>query len=93
MERLIRLLQTLLLLAPFAAALKFDLHAVHSHESAKHERCIRNFVAKEQLVVVTAILDGHRGDGQTVNMHVRGPAIGIYRGEQWLDRNYDEDGG
>lgn len=71
MDRLLRLVQLLVLLAPLAAALKFDLHAVNSHESAKHERCIRNFVAKEQLVVVTAILDGYRGDGQTVNMHVR----------------------
>lgn len=70
MDRLLRLVHFLLLLAPFAAALKFDLHAVNSHESAKHERCIRNFASKEQLVVVTAILDGSRGDGQTVNMHV-----------------------
>jgi hypothetical protein len=53
------------------SALKFDLHAVQPHDAAKHERCIRNFVAKEQLVVVTAILDGYRGDGQTVNMHIR----------------------
>lgn len=25
---------------------------------------------KDQLVVVTAIVDGNRGDGQMVNMHV-----------------------
>lgn len=76
MDRLLRLLPCLLLLllltAPLAAALKFDLHAVQAHDAAKYERCIRNFVAKDQLVVVTAILDGYRGDGQTVNMHVRG---------------------
>lgn len=71
MDRLLRLFQLLVLLAPLAAALKFDLHAVNSHDSARHERCIRNFVAKDQLVVVTATLDGYRGDGQTVNMHVR----------------------
>lgn len=72
MDRLARLLSYVLLFAiPLASALKFDLHAVHAHEAARHERCIRNFVAKEQLVVVTVTMDGHRGDGQQVNMHVR----------------------
>jgi hypothetical protein len=60
----------LLVLLPLAAALKFDLHPVSQHDAAKYERCVRNFVAKEQLVVVTAILDGYRGDGQRVDMHV-----------------------
>jgi hypothetical protein len=72
MDRITRLLSCLLLvLAPIAAALKFDLHPVQAHDAAKYERCVRNFVAKEQLVVVTAILDGYRGDGQRVDMHVR----------------------
>jgi len=71
MDRLSRLLScVLLLLLPLAAALKFDLHAVQPHEAQKYERCVRNFVAKEQLVVVTANLDGYRGDGQRVDMHV-----------------------
>lgn len=73
MERLLRLASSMLLLllvVPLAAALKFDLHAVAPHDAAKYERCVRNFVAKEQLVVVTAILDGYRGDGQKVDMHV-----------------------
>ncbi|KAF2737046.1 endoplasmic reticulum vesicle protein 25 precursor [Polyplosphaeria fusca] len=72
MEPLLRLLECLLLLAvlPIATALKFDIHAVPAHDAAKHERCIRNFVAKDQLVVVTAIIDGYRGDGQTINMHI-----------------------
>ncbi|KAF1813619.1 emp24/gp25L/p24 family/GOLD [Eremomyces bilateralis CBS 781.70] len=61
----------LLTLSPLASALKFELQAHHGHESAKHERCIRNFVAKEQLVVVTAIVSGYRGDGQTLNMHIK----------------------
>jgi hypothetical protein len=61
----------LLAILPLAAALKFDLHPVAAHDSARYERCIRNFVAREQLVVVTAILDGYRGDGQRVDMHVR----------------------
>lgn len=73
MDRIIRLVQLLLLvIAPLAAALKFDLHAVSPHDAAKYERCIRNFVSKEQLVVVTATLDGYRGDGQRVDMHVCG---------------------
>ncbi|KAF2203624.1 hypothetical protein GQ43DRAFT_478909 [Delitschia confertaspora ATCC 74209] len=73
MERLFRVLNCLLLLViiPFASALKFDIHAYPQHDSAKYERCIRNFVAKDQLVVVTAIVSGFRGDGQTLNMHIR----------------------
>ena len=55
---------------PLVSALKFDLQAHPGHESAKQERCIRNFVAKDQLVVVTATVSGQRGDGQTLNMHV-----------------------
>lgn len=58
------------IIAPLTTALKFDLHPVSAHDAAKYERCIRNFVAKDQLVVVTAILDGYRGDGQKVDMHV-----------------------
>jgi len=60
----------LVLLLPFAFALKFDLIAQPGH-STKNERCIRNFVAKDTLVVVTATVSGQRGDGQLVNMHVR----------------------
>ena len=75
METLFRYLSYLLLLAtiPLASALKFDIQAHPGHESARYERCIRNFVAKEQLVVVTAIISGFRGDGQTLNMHVSSP--------------------
>jgi len=56
---------------PLASALKFDVVAHHGHESSKYERCIRNFVAKDQLVVVTANVDGIRNDGQQLNIHVR----------------------
>jgi p24 family protein delta-1 len=62
-----------LIAIPLVSALKFDISAHHGHESSKYERCIRNFVAKDQLVVVTAIVDGYRGDGQQLNMQV-GPA-------------------
>jgi hypothetical protein len=51
-----------------ASALKFDLVATSGH--GKNERCIRNFVAKDQLVVVTAVVGGTKGDGQKVNIHV-----------------------
>lgn len=72
MSRLNRLLHSLLLLVLLhtASALKFDIHAVQEHDANKYERCIRNFVAKDQLVVVTAIVSGYRGDGQRLNMHV-----------------------
>ncbi|MCJ1483474.1 vesicle coat component, partial [Schaereria dolodes] len=55
---------------PFSAALKFDLQA-HIGHSPKYERCIRNFVAKDTLVVVTATVSGQKGDGQVVNMHIK----------------------
>lgn len=52
-----------------ASALKFDLIATSG--SGKNERCIRNFVSKDQLVVVTTIVGGTKADGQKVNIHVR----------------------
>ncbi|KAL4787709.1 WD40 repeat-like protein [Aspergillus varians] len=55
----------LLLFVQISSALKFDIFA------GKGERCIRNFVLKDQLVVVTAIVSGERGDGQMVNMHIK----------------------
>lgn len=71
-----KLLSTVLLcitLLPISLALKFDL-AAHTGHSARYERCIRNFVAKETLVLVTAIVSGDKGDGQMVNMHVSSQA-------------------
>ncbi|KAL9108911.1 MAG: hypothetical protein Q9187_008231, partial [Circinaria calcarea] len=55
---------------PFSFALKFDLQA-HPGHSGKYQRCIRNFVAKDQLVVVTATVGGSKGDGQVVNMLIK----------------------
>jgi len=60
---------SLLLLAAGTQALKFDLEALPSH-SRHSQRCIRNFVGKDTLVVVTATVDGHRDDGMRVDMHV-----------------------
>ncbi|KKP03319.1 endoplasmic reticulum vesicle protein 25 [Trichoderma harzianum] len=65
----------LLLLVSAANALKFDLVAHTGGESLKKERCIRNFVGSDTLVVVTSTVDGYRGDGMLVNIHVR-DAIG-----------------
>lgn len=55
-------------------ALKFDL-AAHTGHDQRYDRCVRNFVTKDTLVLVTAIVDGHKGDGQVVNMHVSGTAL------------------
>lgn len=60
----------LVLLVACAQALKFDLQAVSQSHDAKKERCVRNFVAKDTLVVVTATVSGQKGDGMRVNMHV-----------------------
>ncbi|RFU74407.1 endoplasmic reticulum vesicle 25 [Trichoderma arundinaceum] len=65
----------LLLLVSAANALKFDLIAHSGGESLKKERCIRNFVGSDTLVVVTSTVDGYKGDGMVVNIHVR-DAIG-----------------
>ncbi|KAI9712191.1 MAG: vesicle coat component [Candelaria pacifica] len=71
--QLTAILSTLLLLSsiPQATALKFDLQAYPQSANHKHDRCIRNFVAKDTLVVVTATVSGHKGDGQMVNMHIK----------------------
>jgi hypothetical protein len=61
----------LLVAVPLVSALKLDVVAHPGSESKARERCVRNFVAKDQLVVVTAIVDGQRNDGQMLNMHVR----------------------
>jgi hypothetical protein len=71
MSLLQRFCALLLLFTTAAQALKFDLAAHSGGESTKKERCIRNFVAKDTLVVVTAVVGGYKGDGMAVNIHVR----------------------
>ncbi|KAI9887540.1 MAG: vesicle coat component [Watsoniomyces obsoletus] len=66
-----RLLLFLLLSSPLISALKFDVHAHYVGQAKKSERCIRNFVAKDTLVVVTAKVGGTKDDGQMVNMHIK----------------------
>ncbi|KAF2169985.1 hypothetical protein M409DRAFT_35997 [Zasmidium cellare ATCC 36951] len=71
MATMLALKLLLAFLLPLVSALKFEIQAHPGHESASKERCIRNFVAKDQLVVVTATVSGNRGDGQTLNMHIK----------------------
>ncbi|KOS20082.1 Endoplasmic reticulum vesicle protein 25 [Escovopsis weberi] len=71
----LRWLCGLLLLASAAHALKFDLAAHSGPEDHRKEKCIRNFVAKDTLVVVTSTVDGYKGDGMVVNINIR-DAIG-----------------
>lgn len=68
---LLQCLCSLLLLIGASNALKFDVKAHSGKETQKQERCIRNFVAKDTLVVVTAIVGGSKGDGMMLNIHVR----------------------
>jgi hypothetical protein len=68
-QRLVQYICSVLLLVSAASALKFDLIA--QAESSKRERCVRNFVGKDTLVVVTATVDGYKGDGMVVNLYVR----------------------
>lgn len=55
----------LLLSSAAASALKMDMPA------GRGERCIRNWAPKDTLVVVTAVVSGHKGDGMIVNMHIK----------------------
>ncbi|KEZ38627.1 hypothetical protein SAPIO_CDS10628 [Scedosporium apiospermum] len=66
---ILRFICSLLLLATFGNALKFELEARRANDV--RERCIRNFVGRDTLIVVTAIVSGNKGDGQQVNMHIR----------------------
>lgn len=78
-QSLLYSLYSLLLLLACAEALKFDVQA-YSRGDRKGERCIRNFVARDTLVVVTATIDGTKGDGMNLDMHVStGLDVSIYQ--------------
>ena len=68
-QSLLYTLYTLFLFLACAEALKFDVEAFHQGDP-RGNRCIRNFVARDTLVVVTAKVDGYKGDGMILNMHV-----------------------
>ncbi|KAL5348767.1 vesicle coat component [Pseudogymnoascus australis] len=69
-QSILRVLCGLALLLACAEALHFDLMAVKRHDS-KSERCIRNFVSRDTLVMVTSTVSGHKGDGMQVNIHIK----------------------
>ncbi|UZP36016.1 hypothetical protein NXS19_003832 [Fusarium pseudograminearum] len=64
-KSLLQYICSFLLLVSSVSALKFDLIA------GSKERCVRNFVGKDTLVVVTATVDGYKGDGMVVNLYIR----------------------
>ncbi|KAF4121091.1 p24 family protein delta-1 [Geosmithia morbida] len=68
---ILNVLCSLLVLIGAVDALKLDVTAHTGRETQKKERCVRNFVAKDTLVVVTAIVSGTKGDGMMVNIHIR----------------------
>ena len=74
----LRSLCSLLFFLVCAEALKFDIEAKSVGDRSR-ERCIRNFVAKDTLVVVTATVDGYKGDGMKVDMHVSLTIVGLLR--------------
>jgi len=61
---MLQILRWALFLTSLAQALKFDMDAHPGHESQSKQRCIRNFVAKNTLVVVTATVDGTKVTGK-----------------------------
>ena len=68
-QSLLRIVCSFLFFLACAEALKFDIEAKGAGDKSR-VRCIRNFVAKDTLVVVTATVDGYKGDGMKVDMHV-----------------------
>lgn len=68
-QSLLYSLCSLLLFLACVEGLKFDVQA-YSKGDKQGQRCIRNFVTKDTLVVVTATIDGYKGDGMNVNMDV-----------------------
>lgn len=70
----------LVLFVACAQALKFELQATSQSHDTRRERCVRNFVQKDTLVVVTATVSGTKGDGMRVNMHVSHPSTGAWTG-------------
>ncbi|KAF8536880.1 emp24/gp25L/p24 family/GOLD-domain-containing protein [Trichophaea hybrida] len=58
-----------LLFLSLVSALKFDIAALQ--KNSNKPRCIRNYVSKDTLVVVTVTASGHKGDGQTLNIHIK----------------------
>src|SRR5271169_3383668 len=78
-----RLVSLLLLPLALTQALKFELFS--QPQAHVTPRCIRNFVAADTLVVVTAAVSGSKGDGQWVNIEVPPPLtspLSVF--EKWI---------
>lgn len=67
---LLQYICSLVLFIACAQALKFDIEAKSQSSDRKNARCIRNFVGRDTLVVVTVIVSGSKGDGMSLNTHV-----------------------
>src|SRR5277367_2105181 len=80
-----RLVSLLLLLLPLTLtqALKFELFS--QPQTHVTPRCIRNYVAADTLVVVTATVSGNKGDGQWFNIEVSPPLSPPPRNFQEVD--------
>lgn len=85
-QSLLYSLYSLLLFFVCVEALKFDVEAF-SKGDKKGQRCIRNFVSKDTLVVVTATIDGYKGDGMTLDMHVGDNAKFLWRDAYQMSRS------
>lgn len=57
--------------------MKFDSLAYPAHDS-KNTRCIRNFVSKDTLVMVTATIGGSKGDGMQMNIYIKDTVLNEY---------------
>ena len=64
--------------AAAADALRFDLIA--KQKNTVVPRCIRNYVGRDTLVVVTTTVSGKKNDGQRVDIHVRFILLAVLAG-------------
>ncbi|KAK7202529.1 endoplasmic reticulum vesicle protein [Myxozyma melibiosi] len=62
------LLLLLLVFAAHASALKFAVHTRPAGHPS--ERCIRNFVQRDAMVIVNVKTNGQKGDGQVLNLRI-----------------------
>ncbi|CZS88009.1 hypothetical protein WAI453_000401 [Rhynchosporium graminicola] len=69
-QPILRALWSVLFFLSSVQALKFDIEAFSKGDS-RGTRCILNYVAKDTLVVVTATVDGTKGDGMVLDMHIQ----------------------
>ena len=66
--RALPVLSLLIVFLKYISAIKFNLPAQPSEYV--NQLCLRYFVEPNELIIVTASVNGHKGDGQRVNMEV-----------------------